>query len=44
MILAQISDIHCGSQFREKIFDDTIKEINHLNPDGVIVTGDLTEE
>lgn len=44
MILAQISDIHCGSQFREKIFDDAIKEINHLNPDGVIVTGDLTEE
>lgn len=44
MILVQISDIHCGSQFLEKIFDDAVKEINHLKPDGVIITGDLTEE
>jgi putative phosphoesterase len=44
MILVQISDIHCGPQFREKIFNDAVKEINRLEPDGIIITGDLTEE
>lgn len=44
MIIVQISDIHCGPQFRKEIFDEAIKEINTLEPDCMIITGDLTEE
>jgi Icc protein len=44
MLLVQISDIHCGPQFRAAVFDEAVKQINRLKPDGVIVTGDLTEE
>lgn len=44
MLLVQISDIHCGPQFRATVFDEAVREINRLKPDGVIVTGDLTEE
>jgi len=44
MLLVQISDIHCGPQFRAAVFDEAVQEINRLKPDGVIVTGDLTED
>ena len=44
MLLAQISDIHCGPMFRKTVFQDTVKEINAMSPDVVLVTGDLTEE
>lgn len=44
MLLVQISDIHCGQQFRKSVFDEASKEINDLKPDGIIVTGDLTED
>ncbi|MGI0003913.1 MAG: metallophosphoesterase family protein [Candidatus Nitrosotenuis sp.] len=44
MIIAQLSDIHVGSQFREDVFEKVIREINGLKPDAVIVTGDLTNE
>jgi len=44
LLLAQISDIHCGPMFRKTVFQDTVKEINAMSPDVVLVTGDLTEE
>jgi len=43
MLLAQISDIHCGPQFCKEVFRDAVKEINAMSPDAVLVTGDLTE-
>ncbi|UCB61255.1 MAG: metallophosphoesterase [Candidatus Bathyarchaeota archaeon] len=44
MLLVQISDIHCGPMFQERILRDAIEEINSLSPDVVLVTGDLTED
>ena len=44
MLLVQVSDIHCGPQFRADVTDEAVKEINELKPDGIIVTGDLTED
>jgi len=44
VIIAQLSDIHVGSQFRDDVFEKVIEEINELKPDAVIVTGDLTNE
>ncbi len=43
MLLAQISDVHCGPMLRKETLRAAIKEINHLSPDIVLVTGDLTE-
>ncbi|MGD8708070.1 MAG: metallophosphoesterase family protein [Nitrosopumilaceae archaeon] len=44
MIIVQISDLHVGSQFLPEKFDTMVDEVNHLNPDFVVVTGDLTNE
>ncbi len=44
MEIVQLSDIHVGAQFREGIFDQVIEEVNSLEPDAVIITGDLTNE
>ena len=44
MEIVQLSDIHIGSQFREKVFEKAIDEINSLKPDAVVITGDLTNE
>lgn len=44
MLLVHISDIHCGPQFRKSVFNEAVKEINALKPDGLIITGDLTED
>ena len=44
MIIVQLSDLHVGSQFLPEKFDLLVTEINQLNPDVVIVTGDLTNE
>jgi len=42
-IIAQISDIHVGeSHFLPSLLARAIDEINELNPDIVIITGDLT--
>jgi Icc protein len=42
-IIAQISDIHVGeSHFVPSLLTRAIDEINELNPDIVIITGDLT--
>lgn len=43
MMLVQLSDIHVGPQFRKEVFEKAVEEVNRLNPDAVIVTGDLTE-
>lgn len=43
MLIAQISDVHCGSMFRKEKLREAIKEVNKLSPDVVLVTGDLTE-
>ena len=44
MIIVQISDLHIGSQFLPEKFDILVEEVNQLNPDVIIVTGDLTNE
>ena len=44
MKIVQLSDIHVGSQFREDVFETVIQEVNSLQPDSVIITGDLTNE
>lgn len=43
-LIAHISDLHISkSDFDEDIFTQAVNEINHLNPDMVILTGDITE-
>lgn len=44
LLLVQVSDIHCGSMFRERTLQAAVKEINSMSPDVVLVTGDLTED
>ncbi|MEM2147477.1 MAG: metallophosphoesterase [Candidatus Bathyarchaeia archaeon] len=44
MLLVQMSDIHCGPKFKEEMLLEAIDEINSLDPDAVVVTGDLTED
>ena len=43
MLIAHISDIHCGPEFQASIFEAAVGEINSLRPDALVVTGDLTE-
>jgi Icc protein len=41
--LAQISDIHCGSPYYDgDLMDKTVAQINDMQPDILIVSGDLT--
>ncbi|PJB97633.1 MAG: metallophosphoesterase, partial [Nitrosopumilales archaeon CG_4_9_14_0_8_um_filter_34_10] len=44
MLIVQISDLHVGSQFLQNKFDQLVDEVNQLNPDVIVVTGDLTNE
>lgn len=44
MIIVQLSDLHVGSQFLSEKFETLVEEINQLQPDVIIVTGDLTNE
>lgn len=44
MIIVQISDLHVGSQFQPEVFEQVLQEVNHLGPDAIIITGDLTNE
>lgn len=42
--IVHMSDLHTGfTQFREDILLDTINKINKLNPDAVVITGDITD-
>lgn len=44
IVIAQISDLHCGSiYYRQHLADAMIEEVNELAPDIVTVTGDLTD-
>jgi len=42
-LIAHISDLHiCNSDFDEEVFMQAVTEINHLQPDMIILTGDIT--
>ncbi len=44
VVIAQISDLHCGSvYFRHELAETMLEEVNALAPDIVAVTGDLTD-
>ncbi len=44
-VVAQLSDLHCGSPFFDPaLLDAAIAEILDLDPDLVVVAGDLTQE
>ncbi|MGC9516353.1 MAG: metallophosphoesterase family protein [Methanomicrobiales archaeon] len=44
VLIAHISDLHVGAyNFRESLLFDAIHSINEINPDVVILTGDVTE-
>ena len=41
--IAQLSDLHCGSpHFVPSLLDRALIEVNELEPDVVIISGDLT--
>ncbi len=41
--IAQLSDLHCGSpHFVPSLLDRALVEVNELEPDVVIISGDLT--
>ncbi|MGH9877052.1 MAG: metallophosphoesterase family protein, partial [Nitrososphaerales archaeon] len=42
-MIVQLSDIHVGPQFKKEVFEKAVEEVNQLDPDTVIITGDLTE-
>ncbi len=45
LVIAQISDLHCGSPFFDPaLLDAAVGEILDLSPDLVVVAGDLTQE
>ncbi len=44
MIIVQLSDLHVGSQFLPEVFETVVKEVNQINPDVIVITGDLTNE
>ncbi len=44
MIIVQLSDLHVGSQFNSDQFSKMVSEVNEIQPDVVVVTGDLTNE
>ncbi len=45
LVIAQISDIHCGSLlFAPDLLASAVEEIRDLSPDLVVVAGDLTQE
>lgn len=44
LLVAHLSDIHCGPKFQGRTLQKAIEEINVLAPDLVVITGDLTED
>ena len=43
--IAQLSDLHCGSpHFVSALLERAITEVNELEPDAVIISGDLTAD
>ncbi len=44
MVIAHISDLHCGSvYYMPSLANRVVNELNELDPDVVVVTGDLTD-
>jgi len=43
LLIAHISDLHCGREFQPSTFGQAAQEINSLDPDVVVATGDLTD-
>jgi 3',5'-cyclic AMP phosphodiesterase CpdA len=44
VVIAQISDLHCGSiYYRTALAHAMLDEVNELGPDIVVVTGDITD-
>lgn len=43
MLAVQISDIHVGPEFRQDVFETAVDEINRLDPDLLLVSGDMVE-
>lgn len=43
MLIAHISDLHCGHEFQPSVFEQAVREINSLHPDVIVATGDLTD-
>ena len=41
--IAQISDVHVGSQIKESYVDAIVAAVNHLNADLIALTGDLVD-
>ena len=42
-VIVHISDLHIGdSEFNEEVFMRAVSEINYLQPDMIILTGDIT--
>ena len=42
-VIVHISDLHIGdSEFNEEVFIRAVSEINYLQPDMIILTGDIT--
>ena len=44
MKIVQISDLHVGSQFLQEKFDTLVDEVNEIDPEVIVITGDLTNE
>ncbi|GBE18650.1 3',5'-cyclic adenosine monophosphate phosphodiesterase CpdA [archaeon BMS3Abin16] len=44
MRLVHISDLHFGSRFNETAFESAVEEINSLEPDALVVSGDLSDD
>lgn len=43
MRIVHISDIHSGPEFQRPVFESAVQEINEIEPDLLVVSGDLTE-
>jgi len=43
LLIVHASDIHCGPEFQKAVFEAAVDEINDLDPDVIVITGDLTE-
>lgn len=44
MLIVHISDLHFGPRFNSETFERAREEINSLEPDIIVATGDITEE
>ena len=44
VLIVHLSDVHCGPRLKGEKVQQAMDEINGLNPDVVVVTGDVTED